>query len=60
MTPIKKTKYCTHYRACNRKENCFNGDHCPVFELNPDCRTMRDAEQPRDFEDIMDAIWERK
>lgn len=60
MTRTKKTKYCTHYRICDRKENCFKGQYCPVFELNDSCRTVRDTEQIIATEDLIDAIWEGK
>jgi len=31
-----KTYYCKYWNYCDRKEDCFNGEYCPVMEYNPD------------------------
>ena len=34
---VSKTKYCIHYQHCDREEDCFNGEPCPVEKFNPEC-----------------------
>ena len=38
----RKTRYCNHH--CDRDEDCLNGEHCPVFEFNPDCASIKKDE----------------
>lgn len=57
----RKTQYCYHHIDCDRKEDCFNGEHCPVFEINPDCQTFTDGtSQPYNFEEAFNDIWDGK
>ncbi|MCK4822304.1 hypothetical protein KA005_41460 [bacterium] len=56
---LRKTRYCNHYHKCDRDEDCFNGEECPVFEFNPDCASI-EKDEARDFVDIMNDIWEDK
>ena len=55
----KKTRYCEHYLICDRDEDCFNGEYCPVFQFNPECSTIKN-EKPPDWEKSMDKIWEEE
>jgi len=57
----KKTRYCYHHFNCDRKEDCFNGEHCPFFKINPDCQTLTDGiTDSYDFEGTFDDMWEGK
>ena len=51
-----KTKYCKYYLSCDRDENCFDGESCPVFRFNPDCARKQEIVESTDFESIMDDI----
>lgn len=33
----KKTRYCEYWYRCDRKEDCFNGEYCPVYKFNKEC-----------------------
>ncbi|MFZ2809425.1 MAG: hypothetical protein WAZ60_23825 [Desulfosalsimonadaceae bacterium] len=45
----KKTMYCVYYLNCDREEDCFNGEYCPVYKFNPQCKTKE--EQSYDYPD---------
>lgn len=57
MSQKNKTRYCDYYHNCDREEDCFNGEYCPMFKSNPDCATLKEIEPP-DLEEAMDRIWE--
>lgn len=56
----KKTRYCMHHLDCDRQEDCFNGESCPFFELDPSCRRITSTTEFKDFPEMMDEIWEGK
>ena len=54
----RKTRCCNYYHNCDRDEDCFNGENCPMFKFNPGCSTLREN-KPKEFdESAMDEIWE--
>jgi hypothetical protein len=38
----RKTKYCDYWLECDRDEDCFNGEYCPVQKYNSDLIDWRD------------------
>lgn len=35
----KKTQYCFYWTNCDRDNDCFNNEYCPVYKFNPGCKT---------------------
>lgn len=54
----QKTRYCTHHINCDHKENCFDGEYCPVYNFNSECRTFTEAQSPKSKRNIFDDIWD--
>lgn len=58
--PQTKSSYCEYYRDCDRSENCFEGEFCPLFKINPDIspEASKDNSGENGLVDIMDKIWD--
>jgi hypothetical protein len=37
----KKTRYCEYHDKCDRDEDCFAGEDCPVFKHNESFSSLR-------------------
>lgn len=37
----KKTRYCEYFHNCDRDEDCFNGEDCPVFKHTGNFTSLR-------------------
>lgn len=56
-----KSRYCEHYKDCDRPENCFKGEFCPFFKYNSDIiftLASKDISGENGFKIIMDKIWD--
>lgn len=62
MKKAQKTRYCFYHETCDRAENCFEGEFCPVFLSNPDCHNIEnplsDSEVEEDLKSLFNAIYE--
>ena len=40
----RKTRYCDYHLICDREEDCYHGEYCPVQKPNSDFSALSERE----------------